>query len=333
MSKQIGVDLGTSNTLIYVKGKGIVLREPSVVAIDKQRRRALAVGEEAKKMVGKTPGSIEAQFPLKDGVIADFDITARMLSNFFGKIHAGGIISQPSVLICVPQGVTEVERRAVEDATYEAGARKVALIPEPVAAAIGSGLKIDGPRGAMIVNIGGGTTEVAVLSLEGIVVSSSTKIAGNQFDEAIVQYMRDEHQVLIGRATAEALKKKIGSVHQSADTGEIEIKGSDLRSGLAAGISVTSAQVRAALNAPVGQIIEVIRRTLASTPPELSSDILGYGIMLAGGGALLGGLPKLISEQTGVRVTVAKQPLDSVVRGLGRLIEGGTDFDYEFRAR
>ncbi|MCQ2428271.1 MAG: rod shape-determining protein [Clostridia bacterium] len=333
MSKQLGVDLGTSNTLIYVKGKGIVLREPSVVVTDRQHRKALAVGEEAKKMLGKTPGTIEAQFPLKDGVIADFDVTARMLSSFFSKIHAGGIISQPSVLICVPQGVTEVERRAVEDATYEAGARKVALIPEPVAAAIGSGLKIDGPRGSMIVNLGGGSTEVAVLSLEGIVVSSSTKIAGNQFDEAIVQYMKDEHQVLIGKATAEALKKNVGSVHASADIGELEIRGNDLRTGLAAELSVTSAEVRRAVAGPVGQIIEVIRRTLASTPPELSADILNYGIMLAGGGALLRGLPKLISEQTGVRVTVAKQPLESVVRGLGRLIEGGTDFGYEFRAR
>ena len=205
MSKVLGVDLGTSNTLIYVKGKGIVLREPSVVAIDKQRKKVLAVGEEAKKMLGKTPGGIDAQFPLKDGVIADFDITAKMLRSYFGKIHARGIISLPSVLISIPEGVTEVERRAVEDATYEAGAREVALIPEPVASAIGSGMNITGPRGSMIVNISGGTTEVAVLSLMGVVVSSSTKIAGNQFDEAIVQYMRDEHKLLIGRSTAEML--------------------------------------------------------------------------------------------------------------------------------
>ena len=333
MSKQLGIDLGTANTLIYMKGKDIILREPSVVAIDRQRRRVLAVGEDAKRMLGKTPGGIEAQFPLKDGVIADFDITARMLNFFFSKIHASGIISRPVVVICIPYGVTEVERRAVEDATYEAGAKDVALVSEPIAAAIGSGLRINGPRGAMIVDIGGGTTEVAVLSLNGIVVSSSTRVAGNQLDDAIVQYMRDEHQVLIGRSTAEELKKKIGSVHPSTDIGEIEIRGSNLRSGLAASISVSSAQIREALDLPVKQILEVIRRTLAGTPPELSADILSYGIMLSGGGALLGGLPRLISENTGVRVTVAKQPLESVVRGLGRIIEGSSDYPVEFRAR
>ena len=333
MSKQLGIDLGTANTLIYMKGKDIILREPSVVAIDRQRRRVLAVGEDAKRMLGKTPGGIEAQFPLKDGVIADFDITARMLNFFFSKIHASGIISRPVVVICIPYGVTEVERRAVEDATYEAGAKDVALVSEPIAAAIGSGLRINGPRGAMIVDIGGGTTEVAVLSLNGIVVSSSTRVAGTQLDDAIVQYMRDEHQVLIGRSTAEELKKKIGSVHPSTDIGEIEIRGSNLRSGLAASISVSSAQIREALDLPVKQILEVIRRTLAGTPPELSADILSYGIMLSGGGALLGGLPRLISENTGVRVTVAKQPLESVVRGLGRIIEGSSDYPVEFRAR
>lgn len=333
MSKQLGIDLGTANTLIYMKGKDIILREPSVVAIDRQRRRVLAVGEDAKRMLGKTPGGIEAQFPLKDGVIADFDITARMLNFFFSKIHASGIISRPVVVICIPYGVTEVERRAVEDATYEAGAKDVALVSEPIAAAIGSGLRINGPRGSMIVDIGGGTTEVAVLSLNGIVVSSSTRVAGNQLDDAIVQYMRDEHQVLIGRSTAEELKKKIGSVHPSTDIGEIEIRGSNLRSGLAASISVSSAQIREALDLPVKQILEVIRRTLAGTPPELSADILSYGIMLSGGGALLGGLPRLISENTGVRVTVAKQPLESVVRGLGRIIEGSSDYPVEFRAR
>ena len=333
MSKQLGIDLGTANTLIYMKGKDIILREPSVVAIDRQRRRVLAVGEDAKRMLGKTPGGIEAQFPLKDGVIADFDITARMLNFFFSKIRASGIISRPVVVICIPYGVTEVERRAVEDATYEAGAKDVALVSEPIAAAIGSGLSINGPRGSMIVDIGGGTTEVAVLSLNGIVVSSSTRVAGNQLDDAIVQYMRDEHQVLIGRSTAEELKKKIGSVHPSTDIGEIEIRGSNLRSGLAASISVSSAQIREALDLPVKQILEVIRRTLAGTPPELSADILSYGIMLSGGGALLGGLPRLISENTGVRVTVAKQPLESVVRGLGRIIEGSSDYPVEFRAR
>ena len=333
MSKQLGIDLGTAHTLIYMKGKDIILREPSVVAIDRQRRRVLAVGEDAKRMLGKTPGGIEAQFPLKDGVIADFDITARMLNFFFSKIRASGIISRPVVVICIPYGVTEVERRAVEDATYEAGAKDVALVSEPIAAAIGSGLRINGPRGSMIVDIGGGTTEVAVLSLNGIVVSSSTRVAGNQLDDAIVQYMRDEHQVLIGRSTAEELKKKIGSVHPSTDIGEIEIRGSNLRSGLAASISVSSAQIREALDLPVKQILEVIRRTLAGTPPELSADILSYGIMLSGGGALLGGLPRLISENTGVRVTVAKQPLESVVRGLGRIIEGSSDYPVEFRAR
>ena len=333
MSKVLGVDLGTSNTLIYVKGKGIVLREPSVVAIDKLRKKVLAVGEEAKKMLGKTPGGIDAQFPLKDGVIADFDITARMLANYFSKIHARGILSLPAVLVSIPQGVTEVERRAVEDASYEAGAKEVALIPEPVAAAIGAGMNITEPKGSMIVNIGGGTTEVAVLSLMGVVVSSSTKVAGNQFDEAIVQYMRDEHKLLIGRSTAELLKKRIGSVHPSSDTGELDVRGSNLRSGLASSVTITSAQLRKALYNPVQQVIEVIRRTLAMTPPELSYDILERGIMLAGGGALLGGFPRLIGERTGVKVAVAKQPLESVARGLGRLAEGTGDYDFEFRAR
>jgi rod shape-determining protein MreB len=333
MSKHLGIDLGTANTLVYMKGKGIVLREPSVVAVDQMRKRVVAVGSEAKRMIGKTPGNIVAQRPLKDGVIADFDKTASMLHTFFSKVSAGGVLSRPTVMICIPYGVTEVERRAVEDATFEAGAKSVALIDEPIASAIGSGLKIAGARGSMIVDIGGGTTEVAVISLGGIVISHSLRTAGNVLDESIVQYMKREHKILIGDGTAEALKKDIGSVHPSMDRGEREIRGRSLRTGLPAVMTVTSAQVREAMRESVDQIIDTIRLALENTPPELSADIFDFGIMLAGGGALLGGLPALITERTGVRVTVAKRPLDSVALGIGRVIEGNYSGVAKYRAR
>lgn len=333
MSKYLGIDLGTANTLLYMKGKGIILREPSVVAVDQMHKRVVAVGGDAKKMIGKTPGNIVAYRPMKDGVIADFDVTAKMLHSFFNKVNAGGVLSRPSVVICIPYGVTEVERRAVEDATFEAGAKNVSLIEEPLLAAIGSGLKISGPRGSMIVDIGGGTTEVAVISLNGIVISHSLRAAGNQLDEAIVQYMKREYKILIGDGTAEALKKNIGSVHPSMDRGEMEIRGRNLRTGLPAVMTVTSAQIRDAMSEQVEQIIGCIRQALENTPPELSADIFDFGIMLAGGGALLGGLPTLITERTGVRVTVAKKPLDSVVLGIGRCIEGEHEELVRYRAR
>lgn len=333
MSKHLGIDLGTANTLVYMKGKGIVLREPSVVAFDQVRRRVVAVGSEAKRMIGKTPGNIIAQRPLQEGVIADFDKTASMLHSFFSEVSAGGVLTRPTVMICIPYGVTEVERRAVEDATYEAGAKSVALVEEPIASAIGSGLKISGARGSMIVDIGGGTTEVAIISLRGIVVSRSIRTAGNKLDEAIVNYMKREHKVLIGDSTAEELKKQIGSVHPSMDRGELEIRGRNLSTGLPSVLTVTSAQVREALREPVGEIIDSIRIALENTPPELSADIFDFGIMLSGGGALLGGMSTLITERTGVRVTVAKRPLESVALGLGRVIEGNYPGLAKYRSR
>lgn len=333
MSKMIGIDLGTANTLVYVKNKGIVLNEPSVVALDKAQKKVIAVGDDAKRMLGKTPDSIIAKRPLKDGVIADFDVTSKMLRFFFDKVNASGIVTRPTVAVCIPYGVTEVERRAVEDATWEAGAKDVALIDEPVAAAIGAGLKITSPRGSMIVDVGGGTTEVAVLSLNGIVESHSTRAAGNALDEAIVNYMRFEHQVLIGDSTAEMLKSTIGSAHPSMDRGETEVRGSNIRSGLPKVLKVTSAQMREAMREPLEAIIGTIRSVLERTPPELSADILDYGIMLTGGGALLNGLSTLISENTGVRVSIAKKPLESVCMGIGRAIEGQAPDVLQFRGR
>ncbi len=321
MGRSIGIDLGTANTIVYVKGKGIVLREPSVVAIEERSKKVVAVGNEAKLMLGKTPGSIVAMRPLQDGVIAEFDFTTAMLRDFFKKAAGASLFSGPRVVVCVPYGVTEVEKRAVEDVTLEAGAQKVALIEEPIAAAIGSGLRVEDARGSMIVDIGGGTTEVAVLSLGGIVLSKSLRIAGDELDEAIVNYIKKKHNILIGEVTAEMLKKKIGSVHPAVDRGYMEIQGRNLLNGLPAIINVSSAEVREAMHEQIVHIIEAIRSTLESTPPELAADIYDNGIMLAGGGALLGGLDALISYVTGVKVTIAKNPLDCVAIGIGHVLE------------
>jgi len=333
--KHIGIDLGTANTLIYVKGKGIVLREPSVVAVEAKTRRAVAVGNEAKMMLGKTPGTITAMRPLKDGVIAEYDITASMLRHYFKKVSGLAIMSRPRVLVCIPHGVTEVEKRAVEDVTLEAGAQSVALIEEPVAAAIGSGLRVGDARGCMIVDMGGGTTEVAVLALGGIVISNSTRIAGDELDEAIVSYIKRKYNVLIGDTTAELLKKRIGSAHPSADRGQMEVRGRNLLNGLPAIITVNSAEIREAMGDEIQHIVEVIRTTLENTPPELASDIYDTGIMLSGGGAMLAGMDLLISRITGIRTVVAKSPIDSVVVGLGRIIEHLCEFGdiVRFRAR
>jgi len=325
--KSIGIDLGTANTLVYVKGRGIVLREPSVVAVEAKSRKVVAVGSEAKLMLGKTPGSILAMRPLKDGVIAEFDVTAQMLHHYFKKVSGNTIFSRPKVIICIPYGVTEVERRAVEDVTLEAGAQSVALIEEPIAAAFGSGLRVDGARGSMIVDIGGGTTEVAVLSLGGIVMSSSLRIAGDELDDAITAYIKRKYNVLIGETTAELLKKRIGSIHPATDHGAMEIRGRNLLSGLPAIVTVTSAEIREAMSDEVAHIVEGIRSTLESTPPELASDIYDTGIMLSGGGALLSGLDLLISRVTGIRTVVAKNPIDSVAVGIGRVIESGSDIN------
>ena len=321
MSRSIGIDLGTANTIVYVKGKGITLREPSVVAVESRSKRVVAVGSEAKLMLGKTPGSITAMRPLKDGVIAEFDFTTQMLRHFFKKVSGNTIFTRPRVMICVPYGVTEVEKRAVQDVTLEAGAQSVGLIEEPIAAAIGSGLKVESARGSMIVDIGGGTTEVAVTSLGGIVLSTSLRTAGDEIDDAIVSYIKRKYNILIGEVTAEYLKKSIGSVHPAADRGIMEVRGRSLMNGLPAIITVTSGEIREAMSEQVGHIIECIRTTLENTPPELSSDIYDNGIMLAGGGALLSGLDLLISEITGIRAIIAKNPLDSVAVGIGHVIE------------
>lgn len=321
MGKKIGIDLGTANTLIYVGGKGIVLHAPSVVAVEKQTKRVVAVGNEAKKMIGKTPGSITAYRPLKDGVIADFEISSMMLHSFLRKVDAGGIFNRPSVIICMPYGVTEVEKRAIEDAAFEAGVKEVALIEEPIAAAIGAGLRVAGARGSMIIDIGGGTTEVAVISLGGIAVSNSIKIAGDELDASIVQYMKERRGLLIGDTTAEILKKQIGSVHPKADRGSMKVYGRSVRNGLAAEMTVSSREICEALSDDADQIVNAVKEALEDTPPELSADIFDLGIMITGGGALLGGLPALISENTGLRVTVAKRPIESVCRGIGRVIE------------
>lgn len=333
MGKKIGIDLGTANTLIYMGGKGIILRAPSVVAVEKQTGKVVAVGLEAKKMIGKTPGSITAYRPLKDGVIADFDVTSMMIHQFLQKIDAGGFFNRPSVIVCMPYGVTEVEKRAVEDATLEAGVKSVSLIEEPIAAAIGSGLRVSGARGSMIVDIGGGTTEVAVVSLGGIVVSNSIRIAGDELDEAIIQYLRDRYSVLVGEGTAELLKKRIGSVHPSVNRGTLKVYGRSLRSGLGAEIEVSSAGIREALADKVEQIIETIKKTLEETPPELSADIYDFGIMLAGGGAMLGGLATIITERTGIRVTISKRPLEAVCLGIGRVIESSGAIGGALRSR
>ncbi|MBQ7475332.1 MAG: rod shape-determining protein [Clostridia bacterium] len=319
--KSIGIDLGTANTIVYLKGRGIVLREPSVVAIDQRGKHVVAVGSEAKMMLGKTPGSITALRPLKDGVIAEFDATAAMLRHFFKKVSGNTIMSRLKVIICIPYGVTEVEKRAVEDVTLEAGAQSVALIEEPVAAAIGSGLRVEDARGSMIVDIGGGTTEVAVLSLGGIVLSTSLRTAGDELDDAISAYIKRKYNVLIGDVTAEMLKKRIGSVHPSFDKGVMEVRGRNLLNGLPAIINVTSVEIRESMAEQIKSIIESIRVTLENTPPELSSDIYDTGIVLSGGGALLPGLDLLVSRITGIRTVVAKNPLDCVAIGIGRVIE------------
>ncbi len=321
MNKQIGIDLGTANTLFYMKGKGIVLREPSVVAKNSVNGKVVSVGSDAKKMLGKTPGTISALRPLKGGVIADFEVTAEMLHQFFRKINMGGLFNRPQVIICIPYGVTEVEKKAFEDAAYDAMSRSVSLVEEPMAAAIGSGLRIGSPRGSMIVDIGGGTTEVAVISLDGIVVSRSLRVAGDELDEAIMQYVKRQYNVTIGLTTAEELKKRVGSVHWTADSAEMDVRGRNMKTGLPTTLHITSADMRAATEEQVYRIIDCIKSTLENTPPELSADIYDAGIMLAGGGALLRGLPALITERTGLKVTVANRPLDCVALGIGKGIE------------
>ena len=321
MPKVLGIDLGTANTFIYMKDKGIILRSPSVVAIDKQTRDVVAIGREARKMLGKTPEGIQAFRPLKNGVIADFDVTAKMIRRYFELTDSISFFSRPSVIVCAPYGVTEVEKRAVEDAVFEAGARSVALIEEPLAAAIGTGLRVGGPRGNMLADIGGGTTEIAVMSLGGIVASRSLRTAGDSIDEAISSYLRTEKSILIGEMTAEQIKMRIGRAHASAGDASLEVYGRELRTGHAISGTVTAYDTEIAMREELEEIIRAIKATLEDTPPELSSDIYDSGITLTGGVAYLRGIAPLIAEKTGLRVNVAKRPFDSVCAGIGRVIE------------
>ncbi len=331
-TKDIGIDLGTANTLVFMKGKGIVLREPSVVAVDIRNDSVLAVGSQAKEMIGRTPGSIVAVRPLKDGVIADFQITASMLKHFIRKTVRSNFFSRPRIVICIPSGVTEVEKNAVEDAAREAGGKDVELIEEPMAAAIGAGLPVAEPTGSMVVDIGGGTSEVAIISLGDIVTSCSVRVAGDKFDEAIMSYIKKKYNLLIGERTAEDIKIGIGSAYPYEDEGEMCIKGRNLMDGLPKNITITAAEVRDALADPLSAIIDAIITTLEKTPPELSADIIDHGIMLTGGGALLRGLDLLIMQQTGMPVQIAERPLDCVVDGTGKRLELTMPHEY-YRSR
>lgn len=316
-SNDIGIDLGTANTLVYVKDRGIVLREPSVVAIQAGTKRILAVGEEAKRMLGRTPGNIVAVRPMKAGVIADFDITEAMLRYFIKKTHNRRKMVRPRVIIAVPSDITEVEKRAVKDSATRAGAREVFLIEEPMAAAIGVGLPVQEPAGNMIVDIGGGTTEVALISLAGVVFSRSVRVGGDELDECIVQYMKRVYNLMIGERTAEEIKIRIGSAYPVEPETTMEVKGRDLVAGLPKTLTITSEEIREALQEPVSSIIDAIRVTLERCPPELASDLVDRGMVVAGGGALLRGIDKLIAEQTGLPVHVADDPLSAVAEGTG----------------
>jgi len=320
MSKDIGIDLGTATVLVYVKGKGIVLKEPSVVAIDRNTDKILKVGRDAQQMLGRTPGNIMAIRPLRDGVISQYDVTLRMLQHFIRRA-CGSLFFKPRVMICVPSGITEVEERAVVDAATQAGARRTYLIEEPVAAAIGAGLDISMPKGHMVVDIGGGTTDIAVLSLGGVVVSESIKIAGDKFDEAIIRYVRRKHNVLIGERTAEEIKIKVGGVWQRDEPRMIEVKGRCLRQGLPRVVRINSMEMPDALEDPIHAIMDSICSVIERTPPELIEDILNNGIVMTGGGSLLFGLDRLIANVTGIRTRVADHPISCVAIGTGKSID------------
>ncbi|MBX7157296.1 MAG: rod shape-determining protein [Verrucomicrobiae bacterium] len=320
-SSDIGIDLGTANTLVFVKDRGVVLREPSVVAVQSGTRKVVAVGDEAKRMLGRTPGNITAVRPLKDGVIADFDITEAMLRHFIKKVHHGSKLVSPMVVIAIPSGITEVEKRAVRESALHAGAREVYLIEEPMAAALGVGLPVQEAAGNMIVDIGGGTTEIAIISLGGIVYCRSVRVAGDELDESISIYLKRAYNLMIGERTAEDIKIKIGSVHVMDKEMTMEVKGRDLVAGLPKTLTITSQEVREALLGPVQTILEAIRITLERCPPELSADLIDRGIVLAGGGALLRGMDRLISEETALPVYVAEDPLSAVVEGTGKVLQ------------
>ena len=320
--RDMAVDLGTANTLVYVRGRGIVLSEPSVVAIDQRTGDVHAVGVEAKRMLGRTPGTISAIRPLKDGVIADFDVTEKMLRYFLKTIIDKHFFRvKPKVIVCVPSGITEVERRAVRDSAETAGAKTVLMVAEPMAAAIGVGLPVETPTGNMVIDIGGGTTEIAVIALSGIVCDTSIRTGGDELDQAIIQFMRKNYNLLVGEPTAEAIKIKIGSAWPTGEEREMEVKGRDLVSGIPKTVRVHSSEIREAVQEPIQQIVDAVRRALEITPPELSSDIVDRGIVMTGGGALIRGLDLLLSQETGLPIHVDEDPLTCVVRGTGRILD------------
>jgi len=319
--QDLGIDLGTASVLVYIKGKGIVLNEPSVVAIDRNNNKILAVGEEARLMLGRTPGHIVAVRPLRDGVISDYNVTEKMLRYFIDKAIGRKRIFKPRMVVCVPSGVTEVEKRAVIDAANQAGARTTKLIEEPIAAAIGAGLDISKASGNMVIDIGGGTSDIAVISLGGIVVSSSIKVAGDKFDEAIVRYMRKKHNVMVGERTAEELKIKVGTAYPREEEVSIEVRGRNLISGLPKTMEVTSQEMLEALAEPVAAVADAVHSVLERTPPELAADVSDRGIVMTGGGSLLYGLDKLISKRTGIPVYIAEDPISCVAIGTGKALE------------
>lgn len=327
----IGIDLGTANTVVYVRGKGIVTQEPSVVAYNLEKKQAVAVGVEAKNMLGRTPSNIIAIRPLKDGVIADFEITEMMLKYFIQKTLSKGVF-KPRIVVGIPSGITGVERRAVVEASQRAGAREAYIIEEPMAAAIGAGLPIDEPKGCLIIDIGGGTTEVAVISLGGMVVAKSLRVAGDELDDVIMEYCKKEYNLLIGERTAEDIKINIGSAYPLKEEKSMEVRGRDLITGLPKSLNLTSVEIRKVLNPIVDQITETIRLTAEQTPPELASDIMERGAMLAGGGALLKGLDKYISEKLKIPVYLAENPLLSVAEGIGKVLEDLDRFGYVFKS-
>ncbi len=319
-SNDMGIDLGTATTLVFVKGEGVVLCEPSVVAIERGTSHVLAVGEEAKRMLGRTPGNIIAIRPMKDGVISDFEITEAMLRYFIKKVHHRRVLVRPRIVIAIPSGITEVEKRAVKDSAERAGAREVFLIEEPIAAAIGVGLPIQEPVGNMIIDIGGGTTEIAVISLAGTVFSKSIRIGGDEMNEAVIEYLKKTYNLMVGERTAEDIKIKIGSAYPLEEELNMEVKGRDLVAGLPKTVTITSEEVRESLQEPLRAILEVTKMSLERTPPELAADLIDHGIVMAGGGSLLKGLDKLISEETGLPVHLADDPVTAVVNGTGRVL-------------
>lgn len=321
MSMDIGVDLGTANVLIYIKGKGVVLKEPSVVAVDRDSNRVLAVGEEARQMIGRTPGNIVAIRPMRDGVIADFDITETMLRHFIEKVTGHSFMIRPRIMVCIPSCITMVEQRAIQEAAEQAGARKTYLIEEPLAAAMGAGLDISEPFGSMVVDIGGGTTDIAVISLGGIVISDSLRVAGDRFDDAIIDYVKREFNLLIGERTAENIKIDVGAAFPTARNGKMDIRGRDMLTGLPKNVEITTAQVSEALSQPVTQIVDCVKNVLEKCPPELSSDIMDHGIILTGGGSMLYGLDELLRRETKILASLADDPLSCVALGTGKALE------------